>query len=156
MPKVYPKDDLWQFFRQALREGVQPVVEEYLAERGVALSVTKTHITPIHEGFDFLGQNLRKYGQKLLIRPADSGVKALLEEVRKGLKSHPQAEAGPLIVQLNGLIRGWANYHRHAASKATFNKVDGYIHRMVYRWARKKHRGRSAAWVKRKYFKTVG
>lgn len=139
-----------------LREEVQPVVEEYLAERGVALSVTKTRITPIHEGFDFLGQNLRKYGQKLLIRPADSGVKALLEEVRKVLKSHPQAEAGPLIVQLNRLIRGWANYHRHAVSKATFNKVDWYIHRMVYRWARKKHRGRSAAWVKRKYFKTVG
>lgn len=139
-----------------LRDEVQPVVQEYLAERGVALSATKTHITHIRDGFDFLGQNLRKYDQKLLIRPADSGVKALLEEVRRVLKSNPQAEAGPLIVQLNGLIRGWANYHRHVVSKATFNKVDWYIHWMVRRWARKKHRGRSAAWVKQRYFKTVG
>jgi len=139
-----------------LTDEVQPVVEEYLAQRGVTLSVNKTHITHIHDGFDFMGQNLRKYGQKLLIRPADNGVKALLDEVRRILKANPQANAGPLIVQLNAIIRGWTNYHRHVVSKATFNKVDWYIHWMVRRWAHKKHRRKSAAWVKQRYFKTVG
>jgi RNA-directed DNA polymerase len=139
-----------------LRDEVQPVVEEYLAERGVALSTSKTHITHIEDGFDFLGQNLRKYNQKLLIRPTDDGVKALLDKVRQVLKANPQANAGQLIVQLNGIIRGWANYHRHVVSKATFNKVDWYIHWLVRRWARKKHRRKSVAWVKQRYFKTEG
>jgi RNA-directed DNA polymerase len=135
---------------------VQPMVEEFLAERGVALSNTKTRITHIGVGFDFLGQNLRKYDQKLLIRPADSSVKSLLDKVRIVLKTNPQAKAGHLIVQLNAIIRGWANYHHHVVSKATFNKVDWHIHWMVRKWARKKHRQKSAAWVKRRYFKTVG
>jgi RNA-directed DNA polymerase len=83
-------------------------------------------------------------------------VKELLAKVRAVLKANPQAKAGPLIVQLNAIIRGWANYHRHVVSKKTFNKVDWHIHRMVWKWARKRHRRKNATWVKEKYFKTVG
>jgi RNA-directed DNA polymerase len=83
-------------------------------------------------------------------------VKALLGKIRTILKANPQANAGPLIIQLNAVIRGWANYHRHVASKATFNKVDWYNHWMIRRWARKKHRHKSERWIKHKYFKTVG
>lgn len=139
-----------------LKEEVQPVIESFLAERGLTLSTTKTRITHISEGFDFLGQDLRKYGHKLLIRPSDSSVKEVLAKVQKVLKANPQAQAGHLIMQLNSIIRGWANYHRHVVSKRTFIKIDWHIHWMVWRWARKKHRGRSAAWVKEKYFKQVG
>ena len=41
-----------------------------MADRGLELSEEKTRITHIAEGFDFLGQNVRKYGEKLLIKPA--------------------------------------------------------------------------------------
>jgi RNA-directed DNA polymerase len=140
---------------ELLKDEVQPVVEGFLAARGARLSTKKTHITHINEGFDFLGQNLRKYGKKLLIRPSDSSVKALLEKVRRILKTNPKTNAGPLIIQLNAVIRGWVNYHRHVVSKATFNKVDWYIHWMMRRWARKKHRRKSERWIIRKYFKTV-
>jgi RNA-directed DNA polymerase len=139
-----------------LKEEVQPVIERFLAERGLTLSVTKTRITHINEGFDFLGQNLRKYDHKLLIRPSDSSVKEVLANVQKVLKANPQARAGPLIMQLNPIIRGWANYHRHVVSKKTFIKIDWHIRWTIWKWARKKHRGRSAAWVKEKYFKKVG
>lgn len=142
--------------KELLENEVQPVVERFLAERGVTLSATKTRITNINEGFDFLGQNLRKYNHKLIIRPADNSVKAVLDKVRVVLKANPQANAGHLIVQLNAIIRGWANYHHHIVSKKTFNKVDWHIHKMIRKWARKKHRGKSAAWIKKKYFKTVG
>ena len=30
-------------------------------------------------------------------------------------------------MQLNPVIRGWANYHRHVASKRTFHTVDHAI-----------------------------
>jgi RNA-directed DNA polymerase len=130
--------------KDLLREKVQPVIESFLAERGLTLSVTKTWITHISEGFDFLGQNLRKYGQKLLIRPWDSSVKEVLAKVRKVLKGDPQAQAGPLIVQRTPIIRGWANYHRHVVSKKTFIAIDWHILWMMWEWAQIKHRNRNA------------
>ncbi len=80
-------------------------------------------------------------------------MKAVLGEVRAVIKANPQAGAGQLIVQLNPIIRGWANYHRHSASKKTFNKVDWHIYQMMWRWARRKHRKKSTAWPKRKYLR---
>jgi RNA-directed DNA polymerase len=43
-----------------LLEGeVQPLVEQFLQQRGLELSPTKTVITHVEKGFDFLGQNVR-------------------------------------------------------------------------------------------------
>jgi RNA-directed DNA polymerase len=47
--------------KELLENEVRPLVERFLKERGLALSTDKTRITHIDEGFDFLGQNLRKY-----------------------------------------------------------------------------------------------
>ena len=55
---------------ELLVEEVKPAVEDFLRERGLELSATKTHITHISQGFDFLGQTIRKYGGKFLTRPS--------------------------------------------------------------------------------------
>ena len=39
----------------------QTLVEQFLQERGLELSPTKTVITHVENGFDFLGQNVRRY-----------------------------------------------------------------------------------------------
>ena len=57
-----------------LREEVKPLVIDFLRQRGLELSEEKTHIVHIDEGFDFLGFNFRKYGGKLLIKPAKSSI----------------------------------------------------------------------------------
>lgn len=137
--------------KELLEDEVKPVIESFLGERGVELSATKTRITHINEGFDFLGQNLRKYNHKLLARPSAGSVKAVVGKVRSVIKANPTASAGHLVLQLNPIIRGWANYHRHSASKETFSKVDWHVYWMLWRWARRKHRQKSAHWVKKKY-----
>src|SRR5258708_38120520 len=48
--------------REVLEQEVRPVVERFLAERGLQLSPDKTCVTHIDEGFDFLGQHVRRYG----------------------------------------------------------------------------------------------
>jgi RNA-directed DNA polymerase len=58
------------FSRELLENEVKPLVEAFLQERGLRLSPEKTLITHIDDGFDFLGQNVRKYKGKLLIKPA--------------------------------------------------------------------------------------
>ena len=65
--------------QELLEKEVKPCVEAFLAERGLELSQEKTKITHISEGFDFLGQNVRKYDGKLLIKPSAKNVKAFLD-----------------------------------------------------------------------------
>jgi hypothetical protein len=81
-----------------------------MEERGLQLSQEKTHITHIEEGFDFLGWNVRKYHEKLLIKPSKKAVQTFLETIRMLIKKHQQASAGRLVEILNPIIRGWANY----------------------------------------------
>ena len=141
--------------KELLEDEVKPLVEKFLAERGLELSPTKTRITHIDEGFDFLGVNIRKFDGKLLTQQAQKNVKALLDKVRAEIKAHPQARAGDLIVKLNPIIRGWANYHRHGASWRTFWRVDWQIKQALWRWARRRHRKKTVAWVTKKYFPQV-
>jgi RNA-directed DNA polymerase len=64
--------------------------------------------------------------------------------------------AGELIERLNPKIRGWALYHRHASSARRFARIDDVIFKKLWRWARRRHRGKSARWVKVRYFSRPG
>jgi hypothetical protein len=68
-----------------LLEGeIKPLVEQFLQERGLELSPAKTVITHVEKGFDFLGQNVRKYPNgKLLIKPSKKNIKIFLGGIRK-------------------------------------------------------------------------
>jgi RNA-directed DNA polymerase len=134
---------------------VKPLVEAFFQERGLELSQEKTIITHIKDGFDFLGQNVRKYGNKLLIKPAEKSIRKLMEKVSQIVKSHPQAKAANLIRLLNPIIRGWVQYHRHVVSKAIFNTIDHNIFKVLWQWARRRHPHKNAQWIRRKYFCAV-
>ena len=138
--------------KEVLETQVRPCVEQFLAERGLTLSPDKTVITHIEQGFDFLGQNVRKYGGKLLIKPSKASIRSVQRESRKIIKSSGSRMTGQLIVRLNTLLRGWAQYHRHVVSSEAFRSVDHYIWHALFRWARRRHPRRSSAWVLRKYF----
>ena len=142
--------------REMLAEQIQPVIAAFLRERGLELSPKKTHIRHITEGFDFLGQNIRKYNGKLIIKPSKKNRKALLKRIRGTIRANRMATAGRLIMQLNPILQGWANYHRHVCSKRTFSYVDCQTFKAIWRWARRRHPNKGAKWVKKKYFTTVG
>jgi RNA-directed DNA polymerase len=142
--------------KELLRDEVKPVIEAFLADRGLELSAEKTHIVPIEEGFDFLGQHVRKYNGKLIIKPARKAVKGLLAKVGGILKRNVSTKPAEVIRQLNSVIRGWANYHRHVCSKKTFSHVDAQIWRKVWRWARRRHPNKNVGWIKDRYFPNHG
>jgi RNA-directed DNA polymerase len=139
--------------REILEQEVIPLVEKFLAERGLELSKEKRRITHIEEGFDFLGQNVRKYQAKMLIKPARKSVKAILTKVREGVRRDKQAKAADLIVKYNPILRGWANYHRHVTSKETFKIIDQATIEQLWKWAQRRHRNKPKKWIKKKYFK---
>jgi len=80
--------------KEVLEEEVLPLVEGFLSQRGLELSKEKTHITRIEDGFDFLGQNVRKYNGKLIIKPAKKNIKTFLEKVRYIIERNAAASAG--------------------------------------------------------------
>lgn len=142
--------------KELLENEVKPLVEAFMAERGLTLSPEKTVITHISEGFDFLGQNLRKYDGKMLIKPSRKNVRNLLGKVRDIVKGNKTVTAGILISQLNPVLRGWANYHRHIVAKETFKYVDYRVWKLLWQWCRRRHNNRHKRWIKAKYFKSTG
>jgi RNA-directed DNA polymerase len=139
--------------KELLEGEIKPLVEQFLQERGLELSPAKTVITHVEKGFDFLGQNVRKYPNgKLLIKPSKKNVKTFLGGIRKIIKAALGMSAADLIHNLNPKIRGWANYHRHVVSSRTFACVDHHIFSSLWRWARRRHPNKTTRWCKQKYF----
>lgn len=139
--------------KDLLEREVKPLIEQFLRERGLELSPTKTIITHVETGFDFLGQNVRRYPDgKRRIKPSKKNVKTFLDGIRGTIKAALGSSAADLIRQLNPKIRGWANYHRHTMNKSTFARVDNEIFSSLWRWARRRHPGKAARWRKQKYF----
>ena len=139
--------------KELLEERVKPLVEDFLRTRGMRLSMEKTRITHVSEGFDFLGQNVRKYENgKLLIKPSKKNIKNFLSKIRKVIKQAKGYRTAELIRHLNPKIRGWANYHRHVVSKRIFSRVDSAIFKALWKWARRRHCRKSPGWIKQKYF----
>jgi RNA-directed DNA polymerase len=146
--------------RELLETTIKPRIEAFMGERGLQLSPEKTCITHIEDGFDFLGHHIRKYKRgsryHLLSTPSTKNVKTFLNKVRGVIKAQATASAAHLILQVNPIIRGWANYHRHGASSATFIKVDSAIFRALWQWAKRRHPRKAVRWIKHKYFGSLG
>jgi RNA-directed DNA polymerase len=143
--------------RFLLEYKVKPLVEQFLNARSLELSHEKTRITHIDDGFDFLGQTIRRHRcGKVLVKPSRTNVRTFLEKIRATLRQSGSWTAGELIHRLNQQIKGWAMYHRHVASKRTFSLVDQEIFRKIQRWYRHRHRRKSWSWITKKYFRHEG
>lgn len=133
-------------------EKAKALIEEFLKERGLALSPEKTRIVHIEEGFDFLGWNVRKYDGKLLIKPAKKNVQAFLRKIRGEIKRMKQAKQEDVIHKLNPIIRGWAEYHKNQVAKETFGKADSVIWKQLWSWACRRHPNKGLRWIKDRYY----
>jgi len=126
--------------KDILEHKVKPLIEEFLSQRGLQLSAEKTKITHITEGFDFLGQNIRMYpNRKVLIKPSKDSIKAVIAKLKGIIIKHRGNQSAVLIRNLNPVITGWANFHRHASSKKIFFQLDRILWRNIWNWARRRH-----------------
>lgn len=135
---------------------VKTVVIEFLAERGLELSPEKTRIVHLSEGFNFLGQNVKLYGDKVLIKPSNEALQRIYDKVREIVQRNKAVEQCDLIRMLNPVIQGWVNYHRHAVSSVAFSRLDFLIWKLLWQWAKRRHRGKGRKWIKQRYWRTLG
>lgn len=142
--------------KETLTEFVLPSVENFLKERGLRLSKEKTGITHVQTGFDFLGSNIRKYGDKLLIKPSPKNIKQCMEKIRQKIKSQKSVSQESLIRDLNPMIRGWTNYHQFNVSSKIFHTIDHQVFKSLWKWAERRHPNKGKKWIRKRYFHSLG
>jgi group II intron reverse transcriptase/maturase len=102
------------------------LVEQLLADRfGLSLSSEKTKVTRFHEGFSFLGFDIKSR----FVRMRAKSVENFKAKVRRITRRSHNLDAG-MIVQLNRVIRGTANYFATPWSHC------GDMYRSLDRWIR--------------------
>jgi RNA-directed DNA polymerase len=128
---------------EQLREEVAAV----LAPLGLRLSPGKTQVVHIDDGFDFLGFHIRRMRKRgttksfVYTRPSKKAIASIKGKVRTmTYRSNLHIPPADLLRFLGRMLRGWANYFRHGASKATFSAVDSYAWERIASWLRRKHR----------------
>ena len=124
----------------------------WLAPRGLAFNEDKTRVVTLDEGFDFLGFNVRRHGDKLLIKPSKAAVRRIRERLRTELRSLRGSNARAVIKRLNPIIRGWAAYYRGVVSSNVFSTLDDYMWRLTLKWALFAHPNKPKSWTIPRYF----
>ncbi len=137
-------------------EDARDNIRKFLAGRGLELSMEKTVITRIGDGFDFLGYNFRKYNGKLLIKPSRKSIESITDKIRRTMKKAQAWTQDALIKILNPIIRGWTNYHRHNVAAETFQKLDDYLWTVTWRWGRRRHPNKGYRWIACRYWQPEG
>lgn len=137
---------------QSAIEQAIPRIEAFLRERGLELNQEKTRIIHRTKGFEFLGFSVRMYERKLLTKPQKEKVQDLLGRIKTWLEANKTAKTEEVIRYLNPILRGWAYYYRHAASKQVFQVVDHRLWWMLWRWAKRRHPKKGKRWIFHRYF----
>ena len=135
-------------------EEIRELIRIFLKERGLELSESKTLITHINDGFDFLGWSFRKYDGILLIKPSKESIRKVTDKIHEIIHKATSWNQEQLIQALNPVIIGWSNYHRHIVAKETFQKLDHIVWNMLWRWAKRRHPQKDRRWVARRYWHT--
>jgi RNA-directed DNA polymerase len=140
---------------EILLDEIKPDLEQFLDERGLTLSEEKTKLSHLSDGFDFLGFNIRKYNQKLLIQPEDGKTQTLLAKVKEFLNNHRGIPFHVMLIKLNRIIRGWAYAYRRVVAKARMGYIDNRLYFLVRKWLRREHRSKTWAWIAKRYRRRI-
>jgi len=139
-----------------LENRIIPILTEALGVVGLELSMKKTKITSIDDGFNFLGFHFRKYQGKLLIKPSKANIQRFLKEIKTIIKKNGAIPTDKLVYILNSRLTGWINYYRSTVASKAFSMIDSEIFKALMRWALKRHSCKGKPWIVKKYFTRLG
>lgn len=92
------------------------------------------------ESFDFLGFRIqwrRKRGTSKWYAYtfiADRPIRSLKDKIRALTSRLSQQPPRDVLIRLNQIMRGWANYFRHAVCKHTLDSLRHFVWNRVIRW----------------------
>jgi RNA-directed DNA polymerase len=155
-------------------EQVQRLAQNWLAEMGLTLKPSKTHITHTLDasedqaGFDFLGFHMQQFpvgkthsgkshdgrllGFKTIIPPSTNAVKRHQQAIKERIKRDQALPQAVLIKHLNPLIGGWANYYASVCAKRCYGQMDSYLFQQLWHWSKRRHPTKSGTWRASRYW----
>jgi RNA-directed DNA polymerase len=139
-------------------EQLRDDVTRVLAPMGLRLSETKTRVSHIDEGLDFLGfriQRRRKPGttrRVVYTYPSKKALAGIVGRVRALTRRTAHPSLAALLRQLNPVLLGWCTYFKYGVSKATFGYLDEYAWRRVLRWIKRRYRKTKWAVLFRRFY----
>ena len=138
-------------------EALRDEVSDVLAPLGLRLAAEKTRVCSIDEGFDFLGwhiQRRRKRGtgkHYVYTYPSRRSLIAIRRKVRMLTRRTSQPNLRLLLLRVNAVLRGWANYFKHGVSKRSFSTLGHFAWRRVIGWLRQRHLGLNWTAIRRRF-----
>lgn len=138
-------------------ERICNTIADVIAPMGLNLSEAKTSITHIDEGFDFLGYRIQRHQKRgtnkrfVYTYPSKTALAAIKRKVKTLSRTGRNRPFRDLLRRLNLVLRGWTNYFRHGASKATFGYLRAYVWQRVVLWLRRKHPQANWKQLRRRY-----
>ena len=131
---------------EAQAHQIKEQTAEFMREQmRLTLSPEKTHVTHVDDGFDLLGFRIvrapwRANKRVAYVFPSKRALREVMHRIKTLTnRSTLNLSLDRLIHALNPILRGWANYHRHNASKRCFAYLSYYLWWRVIRWLRKKY-----------------
>jgi len=117
----------------------------WLTQMGLTLNEQKTRVCDgRREAFTFLGYTFgpmryRKTGQWYLgAAPAKKAVQRIKARIRQILRPGNQASWDEVKGELNGVLRGWANYFTYGTRLVAYRAVDHYVYDRVRHFLRRR------------------
>jgi RNA-directed DNA polymerase len=137
----------------------QETAEFIRTELRMELSLEKTRVTHIRDGFNFLGHRIilhRSLAQDkdvLLTLPSKPSLQSVMNRIKELTTRDTTSQSlEQILAQVNPVLRGWSYYFRFDAAKRTLAYLDYYAWRRVFRWMCEKHPTRGVKELRRKYF----
>jgi RNA-directed DNA polymerase len=145
---------------RAHAEHLRAEVAAVLLPMGLRLSVEKTRIAHLDQGFDFLGFRIRRHQKRgtakrfVYTYPTRKALATVQATVRSATRGTTNQSLTVLLHRLNPVLRGWTNYFRFGASSKTFAYLSAFTWHRVWRWLRHKHPRRSWKELHQRNFRT--
>jgi group II intron reverse transcriptase/maturase len=138
---------------QRLREEIRQVLWDELR---LELSLEKSQITHVTDGFDFLGFHLQWQLPKdrkpwLRVTPSQKSIDRFKHTLKTMTRRQTFYQA-PLekIKSLNRVMRGWNQYYEYVNATATASQLSYWANDRLFIWLKKRHK-RGARWVIQTY-----
>lgn len=168
-------DDIVIFCR-TLDEAKQQLSKLTLAllKRSQTISQAKTEIVHICDGFDFLGFNFKikprdgrstnvivkeevgyRYNYTdigFYVTPSEKSINKIKAKLKGCFAKMRGRSASDLILEINPIIRGWAQSKIFWHSNRTFHDLDNYLFTLQWRWIKRTHPNKNSKWLKERYF----
>ncbi len=121
-------------------------LEKLFERMGLTINREKTQIARVSEGFDFLGLTFkevrgRRTGMPFALSyPRRKAMEAVRRKVKDTIRGFPlSATIRDVIVEVNRVLEGWANYFAWSHASRHFAKADLYVIDQLRLFLRRKH-----------------